>query len=178
MGGGDEAARDPGPEVVERYPYLAGGHPERLPRIEELTALAEDAVIVSTADQFHHGIGYGDPPARSLAPGDGGLELARTTIEQAWPSSAPATTRATTRTASRRRATRAMQAPSFAISAARYRGEIVDMAYTDAAALYESPDPTLGRSAARRVAPRVDDYFDIAALSRSRLAAGHSFSVP
>ena len=35
-----------------------------------------------------------------------------------------------------------MQAPSFAISAARYRGEIVDMAYTDAAALYESPDPT------------------------------------
>ena len=34
----------PGPEVVERYPYLAGGHPERLPGIEELAALAEDAV--------------------------------------------------------------------------------------------------------------------------------------
>ena len=70
-----------GPEVVERYPYLAGGHPESLPGIEELAELAEDAVIVSTADPFHHGIGYGDPPERALPPHDGGLDLARATIE-------------------------------------------------------------------------------------------------
>ena len=57
-----------GPEVVERYPYLAGGHPERLPGIEELAELAGDAVIVSTADPFHHGVGYGDAPERALGP--------------------------------------------------------------------------------------------------------------
>ena len=75
-------AASPAPEVVERYPYLAGGHPERLPGIEELAALAEDAVIVSTADPFHHGIGYGDPPERALDPHEGGLDLARATIEE------------------------------------------------------------------------------------------------
>src|SRR5262245_6410405 len=71
-----------GPEVIERYPYLAGGHPERLPGIDELAGLAEGAVVVSTADPFHHGIGYGDPPEKSLPPDDGGLELARSTIEE------------------------------------------------------------------------------------------------
>jgi hypothetical protein len=70
------------PEVIERYPYLAGGHPERLPGIDGLASLAEDAVIVSTADPFHHGIGYGDPPERAMSPDDGGLELARVTIEE------------------------------------------------------------------------------------------------
>ena len=48
-----------GPEVIERYPYLAGGKPENLPGIEELAEIAKDAVIVTTADPFHHGIGYG-----------------------------------------------------------------------------------------------------------------------
>ena len=56
------------PEVVERYPYLAGGRPDELPGIDELAELVEDAVVVSTADPFHHGIGYGDPPERSLPP--------------------------------------------------------------------------------------------------------------
>ena len=71
-----------GPEVVERYPYLAGGRPDRLPGIDELAALPEDAVVVSTADPFHHGIGYGDPPERALDPHEGGLDLARATIEE------------------------------------------------------------------------------------------------
>jgi hypothetical protein len=69
-----------GPEVFERYPYLAGGHPELLPGIEELGWLCENAVIVSTADAFHHGIGYDDPPEKSLHPHEGGLDLARKTI--------------------------------------------------------------------------------------------------
>lgn len=72
----------PGPEVVERYPYLAAGHPERLPGIDELARLAEGAVMVSTADAFHHGLGYGDPPERALHPHAGGLELARQTIQE------------------------------------------------------------------------------------------------
>ena len=54
--------------MVERYPYLAGGHPELLPGVEALAELAEHSVIVSTADAFHHGIGYGTPPDRAFEP--------------------------------------------------------------------------------------------------------------
>ena len=131
-----------GPDVVERYPYLAGGHPARLPGIEELTALAEDAVIVSTADPFHHGIGYGDPPDRALAPDEGGLDLARATIEEGiallGAGDYPAYD------------AHCVQAKSDARDAGvvfRYlrgelRGSILDLAYTDAAELYDAPDPT------------------------------------
>jgi len=70
------------PRVIERYPYLAGGHPERLPGIGELEKIARDAVVISTADSFHHGIGYGDPPDKALYPHQGGLELARNTIQR------------------------------------------------------------------------------------------------
>ncbi|GAF70518.1 unnamed protein product, partial [marine sediment metagenome] len=62
-----------GPELVIRYPYLAGGRPHILPGIEELQDIVRDAVVVATADPFHHGIGYGDPPEKSLAPEVGGL---------------------------------------------------------------------------------------------------------
>jgi hypothetical protein len=71
-----------GPELVVRYPYLAGGRPEALPGIEELERLSRDAVIVATADPFHHGIAYGDPEAEALAPDAGGLELARRRIDE------------------------------------------------------------------------------------------------
>ena len=71
-----------GPELVIRYPYLAGGRPDILPGIEELQDIARDAVVVTTADPFHHGIGYGDPPEKALAPEAGGLDLARQRIEE------------------------------------------------------------------------------------------------
>ena len=71
-----------GPELVVRYPYLAGGRPHILPGIKELQDIARDAVVVTTADPFHHGIGYGEPPETALAPGGGGLELARRRIEE------------------------------------------------------------------------------------------------
>ena len=71
-----------GPELVIRYPYLSGGRPDILPGIEELQDIVHHAVVVATADPFHHGIGYGDPPEKSLAPEDGGLELARQRIEE------------------------------------------------------------------------------------------------
>jgi hypothetical protein len=71
-----------GPELVVRYPYLAGGKPELLPGIEELQEIAKDAVIVTTADPFHHGIGYGEPPETALPPEEGGLELARKHINE------------------------------------------------------------------------------------------------
>jgi hypothetical protein len=131
-----------GPEVVERYPYLAGGHPERLPGIEELAALGEDAVIVSTADPFHHGIGYGDPPERALAPDDGGLERARATIEDGIALLGSGDYAGYD--------AHCLEAKSDARDAGvvfRYlrgplHGSILDLTYTDAAGLYEAPDPT------------------------------------
>jgi hypothetical protein len=72
----------PGPELVLRYPYLAGGRPELLPGIEELQQIVTDAAVVTTADPFHHGIGYGDPPESALFADRGGLDLARRRIEE------------------------------------------------------------------------------------------------
>jgi hypothetical protein len=71
-----------GPELILRYPYLAGGRPGILPGIEELQEMARNAVVVTTADPFHHGIGYGDPLEKALAPEDEGLDLARRRIEE------------------------------------------------------------------------------------------------
>ncbi len=132
----------PGPRVIERYPYLAGGHPEKLPGIEELAEIAKDAVIVSTADSFHHGIGYGDAPENSYPPNEGGLDLARKTIEEGiavlgkgdyWGYNQ-----------------HCVQAKSDARDAGqvfRYlrgamKGKIVNLTYSDAAELYKSPPPT------------------------------------
>ena len=70
-----------GPELVVRYPYLAGGRPHILPGIGALQDIAQDAVVVATADPFHHGIGYGEPPGTALAPQEGGLDLARRRIQ-------------------------------------------------------------------------------------------------
>lgn len=131
-----------GPEVLERYPYLAGGHPERLPGIEALARECEGAVVVSTADAFHHGLGYDDPPEKSLYPHAGGLELAVRTIEAGmdilgrgdyWGYN-----------------THCVEAKSDARDAGqvfRYlrgpmQGRIVDMTYTDAGELYQAPPPT------------------------------------
>jgi hypothetical protein len=71
-----------GPEVVVRYPYLTGGGPQIMPGIEELQEIVSDAVVVATADLFHHGIGYGELPETALTPEDGGLVLARRRIEE------------------------------------------------------------------------------------------------
>lgn len=68
--------------LVERYPYLAGGEPENLPNIDEVSSIAENAVIVATGDQFHHGIGYGMSPLESMSPEEGGLEAARASMEK------------------------------------------------------------------------------------------------
>jgi len=75
-----------GPELVIRYPYLTGGRPHILPGIQALQEMMRDpnkkTVVVATADPFHHGIGYGDPPEKALSPEKGGLELARQCIQQ------------------------------------------------------------------------------------------------
>jgi hypothetical protein len=73
-----------GPELVPRYPYLAGGHPEALRGVDELERLARDAVIVATADPMHHGIGYGDPPEQALPSDERGLAYARAKIQEGF----------------------------------------------------------------------------------------------
>lgn len=82
----DEVKRRRGgkaPELSVRYSYLAGGKPEILPGIKELEQIVKaGAVVVSTADAFHHGIGYGDPPEQALYPERGGLDLARKRINE------------------------------------------------------------------------------------------------
>jgi hypothetical protein len=131
-----------GPEVVERYPYLAGGHPEQLPGIEELATLVEGAVIVSTADPFHHGIGYGDPPERSLAPEDGGLDLARKTIEEGIELLGRGDYAGYDRHCVEAKSDARDAGQVFRHLRGELHGEIVDMAYTEAGELYEAPDPT------------------------------------
>jgi hypothetical protein len=81
---GEEAARRgvEEPELVVRYPYLAGGCPDKLPGIEELERVVRDSVVVATADPFHHGIGYGDAVGEARAPDEGGRELARRRIDE------------------------------------------------------------------------------------------------
>lgn len=130
------------PQLIERYPYLAGGQPDKLPGIDELAKLAEDAVIVSTADPFHHGLGYGDPPEKALFPEQGGLTLARKSINEGialleqgdyWGYNQ-----------------HCVQAKSDARDAGqvfRYirgsmHGRIIDLTYSDATELYNQPAPT------------------------------------
>lgn len=131
-----------GPEVIERYPYLAAGKPDQLPGIEALARLAEDAVIVSTADAFHHGLGYGDPPERSFHPHEGGLDLARRTIEDGMAILARGDYWGYN--------THCVEAKSDARDAGQVfrflrgpmHGQIRDLTFSDAADLYKQPRPT------------------------------------
>ena len=131
-----------GPEVIERYPYLAGGKPDMLPGLEDLAKIAEEAVIVSTADAFHHGIGYGDPPEASYHPEAGGLALARKTLAEGivlleqgdyW--------------GYNQHCVKAKSDARDAGQVFRYlrgplKGDIVDLTYSDATELYKQPPPT------------------------------------
>jgi hypothetical protein len=131
-----------GPQVIERYPYLVGGRPDRLPGIDHLARLAEDAVMVSTADAFHHGIGYGDPPDRSFDPLQGGLDLARRTIEEGI-----ALLGRGDYAAYDQHCVRAKNDARDAGQVYRYLrgpmgGRILELTYTDTTELYRQPSPT------------------------------------
>lgn len=135
------------PRVIERYPYLAGGRPEALPGIEELQTAAKDAVIVSTADPFHHGIGYGTPANEAFEPDKAGLAKAKQRLEEGitllergdyWSYNQ-----------------HCVQVKSDARDAGqvfRYirgpmTGRVADLTYSDATELYNAPPPTWVASA-------------------------------
>lgn len=131
-----------GPQVVERYPYLAGGHPETLPGIVELIELAHDSVIVSTADAFHHGIGYGDPPDKSFYPLQGGLDLARKTIDEGIQILAGGDYWGYNQHCVRAKSDARDAGQVLRFMKGKMAGRIVDLTWSDAAALYHQPDPT------------------------------------
>lgn len=131
-----------GPEVIERYPYLAGGKPEQLPGIDELAALAEEAVIVSTADPFHHGIGYGWAPEESLAPEAGGLALARKTLEEGIALLEKGDYWGYNQHCVQARSDARDAGQVFRYLRGPMKGEILDLTYTDAGELYSAPPPT------------------------------------
>jgi hypothetical protein len=132
----------PGPQVIERYPYLAGGRPELLPGIEELQEIAREAVIVSTADPFHHGLGYGDPPEESLAPHEGGLALARRRIEAGIALLEQGDYGGYSRHCVEAKSDARDAGQVFRYLRGPLKGEILDLTYSDAAELYQSPPPT------------------------------------
>jgi len=131
-----------GPEVIERYPYLAGGKPEQLPGIDELARLCENAVIVSTADAFHHGLGYGWPPEESLAPEAGGLDLARKTLEEGIAILSKGDYWGYNQHCVRAKSDARDAGQVFRYLRGPMQGEILDLTYTDATGLYNAPPPT------------------------------------
>ena len=135
-------AAERAPAVYERYPYLAGGAPQNLPGIDELARLLEDAVLVSTADPFHHGIGYGDAPADAYDHDASGLAHAKSVIEAGM--------RILERGDYSAYNAHCVEAKSDARDTGQvYRylrgpmaGEVLDISYTDSSELYDQPKPT------------------------------------
>lgn len=131
-----------GPQVIERYPYLAGGHPESLPGIDELVEIAKDAVIVSTADAFHHGIGYGDAPENSYFPLQGGLDLARRRIEEGMQILGRGDYWGYNQHCVSAKSDARDAGQVFRYLRGPMTGRILDLTFSDAADLYHSPPPT------------------------------------
>lgn len=130
------------PRVIERYPYLAGGHPEELPGIEELEQIARNAVIVSTADPFHHGIGYGDAPEDSLPPDERGLALARKRITEGMELLGKQDYWGYNQHCVSAKSDHRDAGQVISLLRGPLKGTIHDLVYTDASALYDAPPPT------------------------------------
>jgi len=133
-----------GPELIVRYPYLAGGRPFILPGIGELQQIVTDgAVVVMTADPFHHGIGYDDPLETSLFAEQGGLDLARQRIQEGlemmkmgdyWGYNQHCANIAKSDARDAGQVLRYLLGP--------LEGRILDIVWEDMAPLYHKPDPT------------------------------------
>lgn len=131
-----------GPEVIERYPWLAGGEPERLPGFDELARLCEGAAVVSTEDPFHHGIGYGDPDFVARFPEEGGLEMARRSIEKGIGVLAAGDYWGWNQHCVVGKSDARDAGAVFRHIRGPMAGRIVDLTWSDASELYKSPPPT------------------------------------
>jgi len=131
-----------GPHVIERYPYLAGGKPDQLPGMDGMVRLAEDAVVISTADAFHHGVGYGDPPEESLYPEEGGLALAQEVIEEGMRILEGGDYWGYNQHCVRAKSDARDAGQVFRFLRGKMTGHIIDLTYTDASEIYNQPRPT------------------------------------
>jgi len=130
------------PEVIERFPYLAGGKPQELPNIAETIEIAKDAVIVSTADAFHHGIGYGDSPEDSFPPDAVGITKAQQKLEEGIKILEAGDYVGYNQHCVDAKSDARDAGQLFRYLRGSMTGEVVDITYTDASALYKQPPPT------------------------------------
>lgn len=130
------------PEVIERYPYLAGGKPEILPGIDELQEIAKDAVIVSTADAFHHGIGYGTPPDEAFYPDEAGIAKAKAKLEEGMAILSKGDYWGYNQHCVEAKSDARDAGQVFRYLRGSMHGEVIDITYTEAGSLYDSPPPT------------------------------------
>lgn len=130
------------PKVYERYPYLAGGRPQDLPGLDELARLMEGAALLSTADPFHHGIGYGDAPESAYAPDATGLAHARSVIEAGMRILESGDYHAYNQHCVEAKSDARDTGQVYRYLRGPMRGEILDLSFTDSAELYGAPQPT------------------------------------
>ncbi len=131
-----------GPKVIVRYPYLAGGRPDTLPGIEELEEIARDAVVISTADSFHHGISYGDPADKAFFPATGGLALARSRIQEGIDLLARGDYWGYNQHCVSAKSDARDAGQVFRYLRGPMSGTILDLTYTDTTDLYNAPAPS------------------------------------
>ena len=130
------------PKVYERYPYLASGSPQSLPGIDELARHLENAVVVSTADPFHHGIGYGDALDDAYNHDEAGLAYARSVIEQGIEILEKGDYRAYNQHCVAAKSDARDTGQVFRYLRGPMTGSVVDLSYTDSSELYDTPKPT------------------------------------
>ncbi len=135
-------APDKAPNVHERYPYLAGGQPQNLPGIDELARLMEDAVVVSTADPFHHGIGYGDAPAATYDHDEAGLAHAQSVIEAGIKLLEAGDYAAYNQHCIEAKSDARDTGQVYRYLRGPMSGAVLDLSYTDSSELYDQPKPT------------------------------------
>ncbi len=130
------------PQVHERYPYLAGGQPQNLPGIDELARLTEGAALVSTADPFHHGIGYGDAPEEAYDPDEAGLARARAVIESGMTLLERGDYCAYNQHCVEAKSDARDTGQVYRYLRGRMSGDLLDISVTDSSELYDQPKPT------------------------------------
>jgi hypothetical protein len=131
-----------GPELVFRYPYLAGGRPDLLPGMRELEELARGGVVVGTADPFHHGVGYGDSAEESLPPDGLGLAMARRRIREGFELLQAGDYHGYNRHCVHARSDARDVGQVLAHLTGPFSWRILDLVADDMSAAYEAPKPT------------------------------------
>ena len=113
-----------------------------MPGIDELARLMEDAVVVSTADPFHHGIGYGDAVANAFDHDEGGLAHAKTMIEAGIRILEQGDYWAYNLHCVESKSDARDTGQVYRYLRGPMQGGVLDISYTDSSELYDQPKPT------------------------------------